>query len=139
MADLFGATVDDVRALLPHRTIDVHTRPSLEAVGRFLTGSSARVAARIGTPGTVTATLEAAARNVVAHMAAAMAEDAAFPERAAVADTDYGNVLWTRATLLLGELLTAAGVDPTEPGGGLTATGAAASFPAPLWARSVGF
>lgn len=139
----YGADLGDVRALLPHRRIAEDTSPTEEAVTGYIGWAGARVRARVGDlePHADTEALELAARGVVAHMAAAMAEDAAYPERASVADTSYGAVLWARAAELLGELLEALGIDGDTGGevGQVGTGGIASSFPEAMFTRAQGF
>lgn len=139
----YGAELGDVRALLPHRRIAEDTSPTEEQVAGFVAQAANLVRARVGdlAAHSDVAALEEAARAVVALRAAAMAEDAAFPERASTADTSYGTVLWNRATEALEELLEA--LDLEDAGGGqpgqTAAGGVASSFPAPAFTRAQGF
>jgi hypothetical protein len=136
----FGASIEGVRALLPHKTIGPTSRPTEAAVETYLEGGAGWVSARIG-PGN-TALLVADdprtewARSLVELYAGAFVEDAAFPERAAPGDTSYGGVLWERFLRGLDELLEALG-EPVEPGGEGEEPGAVVgpllySFPAPV-------
>jgi hypothetical protein len=139
MAD-YAATIEGVRALLPHRAIGPGSKPSEGQVNRFLEAGSRWVTARAGvlTAGTPAYNH---ARTIVELRAAAMAEDAAFPERSGRAGSGYGEVLWERANEALEELLEVI-FDPGDPdaGGveGPLADTPAFSFPEPAWRRSVG-
>lgn len=149
--DPYAAMVDDgagggVRAHLPLLPIGADTTPSTGNVEHYLRTLSNSLRARIGDlAGHADAdALTAAARDVVEVGAAAMAEDAAFPERADQADTSYGNVLWARYRQLLADLLITLGIDPDQPGttpgaGGAAGAGIASSFPPPLFARDTAY
>lgn len=137
----FGASVDGVRALLPHRTLGPTSKPSEAQVETFLDGGSGWVRARIGA--TRAGELDAAseddplrdwARSLVELYAGAFTEDASFPERAAPGETTYGGVLWERFLRGLDELLEAMGL-PVEPGAGEPGAAVGAvltNFPAPV-------
>lgn len=147
MADYTGS-LPGVRALLPHRTIDAESKPSQDDVSRYLATVRGMVAGRIGPADLLPdlygdgatmgrrAELIASAGGVIDLGAAAMTEDASFPERAdPTASSRYGAVLWERFRQALDELAVAAG-GSTEDGivvvGGAAAAGIpAASFPAP--------
>jgi hypothetical protein len=150
----YGGAVAGVRALLPHLDIDAQSKPSETSVGLFLDAIRGRVLGRLGpldalpdayldgTVGRRTA-LGAFAANVIELGAAAMTEDAAFPERSSPTadESSYGATLWARYREAFDELLVAAGV---EAPGGSTGGGStfstdrpAASFPAPLGFGSV--
>lgn len=128
----YAATVDDVRALLPHRAITDAREPKPATVERYLDGIAARVAARLETslailrgiaPTNATAgarltELEAGARFATALGGAAVTEDSGFPERANLeaTDTSYGAVLWARFLEYLDELEAAAAAVLTDLG-----------------------
>lgn len=138
----YGATLDGVRGLLPHRTLNPSTKPSEEHAARWLTSTSGRVATRIRRVYDLLDDegkhdVDVLAANVVELAVAAMVEDAAYPERAGVADTSYGAVLWTRHREALGDLYAALGIDDGDAGVGSDATVGAPSFvfPEPLFRR----
>lgn len=136
----YGASVEGVRALLPHRGISETTKPSDQQVERFLEAASRWVTARAGALDPASA-LYAHARTATELRAAAMAEDAAYPERSGRAGSGYGEVLWARANEALEEIVEVIGpepiIDPTDP----TTAGKrpAFSFPEPAWRRTAGF
>lgn len=121
----FGASVDGVRALLPHRRIDETSRPSLADVERFLAQGSGWVALRLGYPTSFEALdpddqrphFEALAAGLVELYAGAFAEDAAHPEQAGPGESSYGSILWERFLRGIDELLEALG-KATDTGGG---------------------
>lgn len=148
MPALYDAALPGVRALLPHRRIAPDTRPDEGAVELFLERVSGQVRARVGdlTAYADGAAYADAARLAVELGAAAMAEDAAFPERASTADSDYGAVLWTRYREALADLVAILNLE--EAAGGSSGGGvevpvvsgrAVASFPEPLLRREVAF
>lgn len=117
----FGATLDGVKAYLPHLDLDAGDRVGPEDVARFLDTIGGTVAGRLTWPlarlqelqdlGTAPAgTVEAytlSAAGVVEMGAAAMAQDASFPELSAARETDtsYGAALWARHRQALDDLL----------------------------------
>ena len=103
----YGASFGGVQALLPGRRITDKTPTTPSDVRGFLATIGHQVAARIrGRLGELEVLAGAAeglhfrqaARGLVQLGAAAMVEDAGFPERAGVdaTDTSYGAVLWAR-------------------------------------------
>lgn len=141
----YGASVNDVRELLPHATISADSVPSEDDVAGYLTRIAGRVAVRLGTPARwwrSVESVELAARDLIALGAAAYAEDARFPERSSsVGTARYGAVLWERFTAALDELATAVltpppntdgAPPPVDPVTGL-ASRPAARFPPPLF------
>lgn len=144
MAAPYGATLDGVRAHLPHARFGPDTRPSEDNVEHFLARIGAQVRARTGdlSAHADTEALTDLARTAVELGAASLAESAAFPERADQASTSYAAVLWEQYREALADLLLALGIDVTEPapgGGGGTAGTAAGVFPEPLVTRAIGF
>lgn len=146
--ELYGATVEDVRALLPHRRIDATTRPSAEQVEGFLAFTTAEVGARIdvltiaGASPAVIARAEGAARGYVAMGAAAMAEDAGHPEQAGRGASSYGGVLWERYTERLEGIVGFLDLDEGDAGGpgvGSSSDLPAHSFPEPRMRATTGF
>lgn len=136
----YGASVDGVRGLLPHRTLNPASKPSEGNAARWLVQQGARVRARIGVAYDALGVDERAgvdvlAAGVVELAVAAMVEDAAYPERAGVASTGYGEVLWARSREAWGDLLAALGVDEGEAGTGQAAGEPAFTFPEPLFRR----
>lgn len=148
----FGATVDGVRALLPHRRIDATSKPSEADVAVHIGIAGNWLAGRIrgldlttvigeeppGTP----LTLADQARSLVELGAASLAEDASFPERAAKTDSSYGTVLWDKFLAGIDELLEAAGVAPDGDGGpapGVEIDSPAYYFPEPMFRRAQRF
>ncbi len=121
----YGASVDGVRAFLPHRVIDAASAVSTVDVERFLSVVGQRVASAIDGPlgrlealgandptvAPLAAAFRTNARGLVELGAAAMTEDAGFPERSGIDATDssYGAVLWDRFTTGLDGL--AGGID----------------------------
>lgn len=144
----YGATVDDVRLLLPHRTIDTTSAPSVAAVTGYLRDVAARVATRLGTVDAWAVdadTVVTAARGLVALGAAAYADDASYPERAStVGSSRYGAVLWERFTTGLAELEDDVAGDPGAGGGTVSPMAARTNLPAirtapPLFTRALGY
>lgn len=146
----YGATLDTVRGLVPAMRIGPDTRPSEEQVEGFLeviTGEVALVVEDLAARGYSVATVTRGrtyAKGLVALGAAAMAVDAAHPERTGRTASSYGEVLWDRYTNRLTNLVDLldfdedAGGDGEEPGG--PATGSPAySFPEPTMRRNTGF
>lgn len=87
-------------------------------------------------PGTDAARIAGAASTVVANAVAAYAEGARHPERAAVADTSYEHVLWTRYQTGLTALLEWWERNKPAPAAGDTASAgghASGVFPAPVF------
>lgn len=140
----YGATVDGVRALLPHlEPLTAATVPTVGQVQEHVDRMSEVVAARVGEAlATVVdadqlVALTGLARAAVELGAAAWTEDARYPERAAMADTSYGQVLWSRYREVLEALLIALGVDVNAPGG---PTGVPVyNFPPPSRYAGMGF
>lgn len=143
----YAGSVDGVRALLPHRVIDVTSKPTQAQVDTFVGAIRALVASRLGpadllsdlyfdgTPGRRDRLL-AAADHVIELGAAAMTEDAMSPERAdPTSGSRYGAVLWERHRQALTDLLADAGESSGADGAGASAGGpssrAAAAFPPP--------
>ena len=151
----YGGTLDTVRAFLPHRTIDDESKPSDEQVGTYLTTIRGQVLGRLGpadllpdvyADGTVgrRAVLLDFAEGVIGLGAAAMTEDASFPERAdPTANSRYGAVLWERYRQALDDLARAAGETADGAGGGVSVGGPAdlpsAVFPPPAGFASAGW
>lgn len=142
MAD-YGTTTADVQPHLPHFVIGEATKPSAGDVAGFIATISNWVGSR--TRGAIADDdLDTLgwAKGIVALGAAAMTEDARFPERAGLATTEYGAVLWDRFRTALDELLEGLGLD-TEPGGGgtidVTPDSPSFAFPLPLFVRNQGF
>lgn len=126
----FGATLEDVKSLLPHLRIGEpatdegptglevgEAQPSEADVMRFLGQIGNRVRQRVGDipPESPTKPGEdnpayLAAQELVVLGAASRTEAAAFPERAEVADSSYAWVLWTQFKEGLDELLESLGV-----------------------------
>jgi hypothetical protein len=120
----FGASVDGVRALLPHRRIDETSKPTEEQVERFLASGSGWVSVRLGYPTSfaaldaeATTTFEELAAGLVELYAGAFAEDAAHPEQAGPGESSYGSILWERFLKGVDELLEALG-KATDGGAG---------------------
>lgn len=146
--ELYGATVEDVRALLPHRRIDATTRPSAEQVEGFLAFTTAEVGARIdvlvaaGASAGVIARAEGVARGLVAMGAASMAEDAGHPEQTGRGASSYGQVLWDRYTARLEGIVEFLDLDVADDGGpglGSSSDLPASSFPEPRMRATTGF
>lgn len=140
----YGATVDGVRDLLPHRTIDATSKPNEADVVGYLAAVGARVAVRLGpssgwAAGTVEADVITAARGLVELGAGAYTDDASFPERAStVGSSRYGAVLWERYKDGLDELVRV--VRPPAAPGTVTTTGAPAIITRPpLFTRAGGY
>lgn len=137
----YGASVPGVRGLLPHRTITNASKPSEEDVARFLSGIGGKVYARVARALAAvedtdeTAELTELARQSIELGAAAMTEDAAFPERAGVAGTGYGEVLWVRHRDTLADLLAGLGIDATEGTVVAVVDDPVGVFPEPLFTR----
>lgn len=145
--DPFGATIQDVRNLLPLRTISPVSKPNDQAVHDLLVTTSDWVASRIGElaapldPDVIVA-VQGAAKGVAAMGAAALTENATFPERAGVAGSSYGDWLWIQYLRGIDELLETL-QKPTEDTGGPGEAPAgdvpAFATPDPLFSRDVGF
>ncbi len=144
----YGASVNDVRELLPHVTLSPDSHPSELDVAGYLSRIAGRVAVRLGSPAgwyRDADSVTGAARDVIALGAAAYAEDARHPERSASVGTSrYGAVLWERFQSALDELAAAAltppassGPDVPAPGGSGLDPQPAYSFPAPLFTDRV--
>lgn len=133
---LYGATVDDVRALLPHRRIDHTSKPSAEQVEGFLAFTASEVATRVtlltlaGASTTVIAAAELMGKGLTALGAAAMAEDAGHPEQTGRGASSYGGVLWERYTGRLDGLADLLDIDEDAGGGGGDGPGGVAAAPA---------
>lgn len=134
----YGATIDGVKAHLPHRRIEDNTRPSTDDVQRYLETTTRWVTMRVGVLAEGTPGFDHA-RGAAEIGAAAMAEDASFPERSGRAASSYGEVLWARFQEAIDELLESLGLTG-EGGGGPAVAGErpAFNFPDPAWRRSVG-
>jgi hypothetical protein len=146
MAETFGATVDDVKAYLPHLELGeevseegAERQPSEADVERFLERAGAWVAQRTGAIDPEThENAYAMAATLTVIGAASWTDAAAFPERAQVSDTSYAGTLWAQFLKGLDELLESLGIG-TEGG----ASGAAgpkdlpdAYFPPPIFVRN---
>lgn len=96
----YGATVEQVRGLLPHRLISATSRPTAAQVAAFLSITSAWIAARLGDTTALAADVEAAlvanATGLAVLGAAALTEAAGAPERTGMADGGYAGWLWDR-------------------------------------------
>jgi hypothetical protein len=146
--DLYGCTLDDVDALL-RWDIRRAEEPQTADVLTWIEGGAAELAGLIGeiapdvdnvpTPPCAGDAWRSRAKLVVALYAAAMAEDAHFPERTKRAGSDYGQRLWERHKEQRDALVTGieACRDGIEPG---TARGGSGhSFPLiPLVTRDMG-
>lgn len=118
MANIYEATLDGVRVLLPTLTLNETSKPTEAQAGELLDDVARRVESRVGPPGTwpdayVDGTagrrdaLTVSAQHVVELGTAAMVQDAAHPNRAksATQDTGYGTVLWDRYKSALDDLV----------------------------------
>lgn len=142
----YGAVVEDVRGLLPHRSISAASRPTAAQVAAFLAITSNWVANRLGDVTGLTPAQQAAAvanaRGLAALGAAALTEEAGAPERAGMADAGYGGWLWARFKEGIDEALEAVSKPTQDPGGGGEAPAGdhpAIVSPLPLFSRDVGF
>lgn len=140
----YGATVEGVRDLLPHRTIDASSSPSEADVTGYLVAVGARTAARLGPPTSWPADVDPAvvndaARGLVELGAAGYTDDASFPERAStVGSSRYGAVLWERYREGLDDLVRI--VNPPAGPGAVNTTGRPAIHTAPpLFTRAGGY
>lgn len=142
----FDATVEAVRDLLPHRTIDATSKPSEADVVGYLVAVGNRTAARLGPasgwPATVDpAVITATARGLVELGAGAYADDASFPERAStIGSSRYGAVLWERYKEGLDELVRIVNPPPAPSPGNINTTGRPAIHtPPPLFTRATAY
>jgi hypothetical protein len=141
--DIYDATLDDVDQLLVW-DVRESTDPPASMVETWISLGAAELHGRVGdiladTPCGGEA-FRLRARLIVALFAAAMAEDAHYPERAVDREAgSYGAVLWARYTKTVAELATDIeacrdGIDPGAAHGGSGHT-----FPSPpFFAREQG-
>lgn len=142
----YGTTVDDVRGLLPHRSISDISKPTAAQVAGFITIASDWISNRLGDLAGVTPAQRSAAaanaRGLAALGAAALTEEAGSPERAGMADGGYGGWLWQRFKEGVDEALEALSKPTVDLGGGGEAPVGdhpAIVAPIPLFYRDVGF
>lgn len=155
LENTYGATIDDVKALLPHLALGseasdlgAESQPSEPDVDRFLNWAASWVRQRAGAIPNEDPELAgqenptwAMARSVTILGAAAWTEAGGFPERADLSESTYAGMLWSQFKDGLDELLESLGLG-TGSGGGATAPVGlpAAAFPArPLFRRDQGF
>jgi len=153
--DLYGCTLDDVDALLVW-DVKRADEPGPPDVETWIVAGAAELAGLIGeiepSPPVPDPPAEpdpdppcggdgwrSRARLVVALYAAAMAEDAHFPERSKRAGSDYGQRLWERHKEQRGALVSAleACRDGLNPGAAHGGSGHSFPYP-PLFTRDMG-
>lgn len=141
--DAYGASLDEVKALLPHRRNWLDARPTEDDVLTFLTLMGGHVGAAVGDipvlPADVAGRLSTLARRAVVLAVAAQTEAAGTPERANPNDaSSYANWLQARADeALVLAVEFAAGLVSGDgpPGAELEVSEPAWSFPDPVgWA-----
>lgn len=141
----YGATVDDIRALLPSLPITPTSKPNEDAARTFLVMTSSRVAARIGDlahyPGVEVDKVNAGLAGIAAMGAAGLTENSAHTERAGKGSSAYGDWLWTEFLKAIDEMLEALQKPTAEGGGVVELAGArpAYSLPDPTFWRDTAF
>lgn len=157
LEDTYGATLEDVKALLPHLELGseaspegAESQPSETDVVRFLRWAASWVRQRAGViveedpdnPGEESPAW-AMARSVTVLGGAAWTEAGGFPERADLSESTYAGMLWSQFKDGLDELLESLGLGTSSSGGAATAVPSglpAAAFPArPIFRRDQGF
>lgn len=145
MAD-YGATLDGVRGLLPHRELSAASQPTATQAEALLDRASGWVAARVGGAIALLPEAEAVratelARTAVELGGAALIHDASHPATTGRGDSAYGPLLWTRFREALADLLGLLGLSDGAGGGGEVAAAREPlyRFPDPAFSREVGW